>query len=159
MANVDVCQGAIEMPYAGSGRRGRGGRRNGNYGAPGKGSGPAGYLPIHLGFRRKPGVIRAGGDDLRREIASLIKKVGALERQAKSIRERIKGMAPAPKETREKLAVVDRLRCRGCGACQQVCPEGAIGLSYVARIDPERCTGCGVCVYSCTHGALSLVKA
>ncbi len=51
------------------------------------------------------------------------------------------------------------LRCTGCGACANVCPEGAISMDVVGsgfgkgyrypNADASRCTGCGRCVGTC----------
>lgn len=53
-------------------------------------------------------------------------------------------------------AVVERVRCTACGICEEVCPHGAIHVSYVANIDRDRCVGCGVCVENCPVGAIHL---
>jgi ferredoxin len=41
--------------------------------------------------------------------------------------------------------------CAGCGACIDVCPQGAITLneSIIAIHDDEKCDECGACVYEC----------
>jgi len=48
--------------------------------------------------------------------------------------------------------------CTSCGACAEVCPNGA--LTYTAGsppgIDRALCTGCGECVASCSYKALVL---
>ncbi len=44
--------------------------------------------------------------------------------------------------------------CISCGACEPVCPVGAIsqdGDKYV--IDPEACIECGACESECPVGA------
>lgn len=52
---------------------------------------------------------------------------------------------------------VDENACRGCGACGERCPFGALALvDDVARVDGDRCAGCGLCVSSCPSDALSL---
>ncbi len=53
-------------------------------------------------------------------------------------------------------AIVDTDRCIGCGACQEMCPVGAISVSQIARIDQNLCSGCGLCVTACPEGALSM---
>jgi ferredoxin len=53
---------------------------------------------------------------------------------------------------------VDADRCQGCGACLDVCPEGAISLAgTLAVIDPQSCTGCQVCVSECSQAAIYMV--
>ncbi len=48
--------------------------------------------------------------------------------------------------------------CTKCGACDGVCPEGALRREDggVPVIDRARCTGCGECAVACTCGALVL---
>jgi len=53
-------------------------------------------------------------------------------------------------------AVVQRSKCTGCGLCRELCPHGAIRVTYIANVAPERCVGCGVCVENCPVRALSL---
>ena len=82
----------------------------------------------------------------------------ALEGQLQAINARIEEL------TRQRagsglLAVVDEETCTACGACQEVCSEGAISVDQSAQVDGERCTGCGRCVAECPQGALSLRKA
>ncbi|MFO8006257.1 MAG: 4Fe-4S binding protein [Candidatus Brocadiia bacterium] len=44
----------------------------------------------------------------------------------------------------------------GCGLCEQLCPVGAVRVTYVAKTDPQKCTGCGICVRECPRGAIRL---
>jgi pyruvate formate lyase activating enzyme len=44
-------------------------------------------------------------------------------------------------------------RCLLCGACAEVCPEGAIHLNGSAVTDREKCTGCQTCISVCYSGA------
>ncbi len=87
-------------------------------------------------------------------LSKLKRKVAGLEEQIKGVREHIQRLRTAAQG--KQRAVVDRFRCTGCGICQELCPEGAIRLTYVASVDAERCTGCGVCVQSCPQGAVRL---
>lgn len=53
---------------------------------------------------------------------------------------------------------VDATRCTGCGACVEVCPNGAITLTDgLAYIDDETCVDCGTCIGGCPEGAIQLV--
>ncbi len=70
-------------------------------------------------------------------------------------------------------AVIDRTKCKSCGACAKVCPYSAI-QNYVrpcqkackvdaismnedlaAKIDNDKCISCGACMYQCPFGAIS----
>lgn len=70
-------------------------------------------------------------------------------------------------------AVIDRTKCKSCGACAKVCPYSAI-QNYVrpcqkackvdaismnedlaAKIDNEKCVSCGACMFQCPFGAIS----
>ncbi len=60
------------------------------------------------------------------------------------------------------VACVDQRLCRGCGACAEICPEGAafmeegqIGVAS-SRIDSNSCTGCGICTATCPTGAIEM---
>ena len=49
-------------------------------------------------------------------------------------------------------------RCIGCGACREVCEQGAIRYDGdVPLTDDERCTLCGNCVDACYSGAREFV--
>ena len=47
--------------------------------------------------------------------------------------------------------------CIDCGACREVCPEGAIDLQGTERLIRARCTGCGRCAEACPATALRRV--
>ncbi len=69
-------------------------------------------------------------------------------------------------------AIIDKQKCKNCGACAKVCPYsaivnkkrpcenackiGAISMSQTgeAAIDYDKCTSCGACVYQCPFGAV-----
>ena len=73
----------------------------------------------------------------------------------------------------QQKAVIDKEKCKECGACAKVCPFGAItnrnrpcqnackikaismDENKVACIDSEKCTSCGACVYQCPFGAIT----
>ena len=46
--------------------------------------------------------------------------------------------------------------CVGCGHCTEVCPVGAITLTYGRAVIGEVCKGCGRCAEACPEGAISL---
>jgi len=54
--------------------------------------------------------------------------------------------------------LINQEMCTGCGACVDICPQGAIRL-VAARVsvNQEKCTACGQCVDECPSGAISLV--
>ncbi len=46
--------------------------------------------------------------------------------------------------------------CIACGACVDVCPEGAIeAKDPVYTIIAEKCIDCGTCEATCPNGAIS----
>lgn len=66
---------------------------------------------------------------------------------------------------------LDSARCRGCGLCAEVCPEGALGWSEnrpaddheesgtVLAFDLAFCDGCRLCIDVCPQQAVSLNRA
>ncbi len=53
-------------------------------------------------------------------------------------------------------AVVDAKRCKGCGACADVCPTSSITVTEVATVNQSTCIACGSCVEICPGEAISL---
>jgi len=50
---------------------------------------------------------------------------------------------------------VDKKLCLSCGLCAQICPQGAINLTWgKAEIDTRRCNSCYQCVDVCPQGAI-----
>jgi len=87
-------------------------------------------------------------------LGQLKRDVNVLEKELKQLRDRVNGtnvISPA-----KLYAVVDASTCTACGLCEQVCPVGAIRITYIARVNTERCTGCGVCVENCPLKAIKL---
>lgn len=54
---------------------------------------------------------------------------------------------------------IDPLKCLGCDACVNVCPQGAIQLQEQPlryTLDARRCNGCGLCVDVCEASAVGV---
>lgn len=50
-------------------------------------------------------------------------------------------------------------RGRGCGACLDCCPTGALALrAGKASVDKTLCVGCGACLRASPTGAASLLR-
>jgi len=51
---------------------------------------------------------------------------------------------------------VDQNICIGCGACQAMCPAGAIRFKNgKSEIDQSKCLNCGSCATVCPMGCIS----
>ena len=71
------------------------------------------------------------------------------------------------KVSTEKNIEVDPEKCRGCGACLEACPRGALeqgkevnsgGFAPVKAVHPEKCVRCGLCAVLCPERAIRLRK-
>ena len=69
-------------------------------------------------------------------------------------------------ETGGQSAVVNELKCVGCGVCEQVCPYQAVHvvekkvfgkIKKVADVNRALCKGCGACTAGCRSGAIDLL--
>ncbi len=71
-------------------------------------------------------------------------------------------------ESEAAISQVDEVKCKGCGACVEVCPFKAIELrseetliekvlfeSRKAHVNPIICKGCGSCAVACPLGAIA----
>jgi pyruvate formate lyase activating enzyme len=60
-------------------------------------------------------------------------------------------------QSAEKELVIHKSRCIACGACLDVCPEGAISLNDTLAVTDRRlCSACGACVEVCYAEAREL---
>jgi NADH-quinone oxidoreductase subunit F len=52
-------------------------------------------------------------------------------------------------------------KCKGCGKCYPVCPQGAIEgeIGYIHVIDQDECTHCGLCLEACPAEYSAIIKA
>lgn len=97
------------------------------------GAGPAGNTPAPLRFNKQ-----------QPRVEQTPAKAGLNESKGHAEAERV-------------IARVDESACVLCGACEAVCPAGAVKMDQtVALIDSEKCAGCGVCVDACPQGAIVL---
>jgi heterodisulfide reductase subunit A2 len=56
------------------------------------------------------------------------------------------------------VAIVNLLRCAGCGLCVNACPYGAIEIKEsVASVNTYLCKGCGTCASTCRDKAITLI--
>jgi Pyruvate/2-oxoacid:ferredoxin oxidoreductase delta subunit len=58
----------------------------------------------------------------------------------------------------KRYAMVDREHCAACGACEAVCPRGAISVwqGSFSVVDGALCVGCGRCSAECPASAISM---
>ncbi len=52
------------------------------------------------------------------------------------------------------MPTVNGSECVGCGACIDVCPQGAIVVDDIAVIDAGKCVDCGACIDECPSSAI-----
>jgi len=92
------------------------------------------------------------------ELLELKARIGELYKGLHALQQGISRLTPerSPYGSRVIVASVDKDKCVGCGACESVCPAGAIRVDDVANVDVALCMGCGACVEACKKGAISL---
>jgi len=68
------------------------------------------------------------------------------------------GFSPQPTGIggRQMPAKISKEECVACGACVDVCPEGAITVEDVAVVDVKKCLDCGACVDECPNNAIKV---
>lgn len=65
--------------------------------------------------------------------------------------------------------IIDQDRCKGCGLCPAVCPQGIIhidedklnakGYHPAALMDPDgQCTGCAICTVICPDVCITVFR-
>jgi len=89
------------------------------------------------------------------DLESLRARTRALEEQLKLILDRLAGSAD-PNSAPKLIAVVDLMKCTGCGLCVDPCPTRAITINEQAEILASRCSGCALCLAACPEDALSI---
>ena len=89
------------------------------------------------------------------DLESLRARTRALEEQLKMIHDRLAGSGDAPTAP-GLIAVVDLMKCTGCGLCVDPCPTRAITINEQAEILASRCNGCALCLTACPEDALSI---
>jgi ferredoxin len=54
---------------------------------------------------------------------------------------------------------VDEEKCKSCGRCSEVCPQGAIvgEKDKPYRLDQDKCIRCRACLNTCRHKAIRVV--
>jgi NAD-dependent dihydropyrimidine dehydrogenase PreA subunit len=57
------------------------------------------------------------------------------------------------------LITIDSGRCDGCGACMEVCPQGALYLvNDKVMVDARLCHECEACIATCPTGAIAITS-
>ena len=58
----------------------------------------------------------------------------------------------------KRYAAVDKTMCVACGACEAVCPMGAVKVykGCYAKVQKETCIGCGKCEKVCPANSIHM---
>ena len=58
----------------------------------------------------------------------------------------------------KRYATVDKRICVACGACENICPLGALMVhkGCFAKVAEDKCVGCGKCEKVCPSGAIKV---
>jgi heterodisulfide reductase subunit A2 len=101
-----------------------------------------------------PGIFYAGCVEAPKDIKDSVTQAGAA-----AARSSILLNAGAIKGEAIKAQVIAE-KCTSCGACQKVCPYGAIKVDVKARsgaqVTSAACAGCGTCAAECRFGAITM---
>jgi 2-oxoacid:acceptor oxidoreductase delta subunit (pyruvate/2-ketoisovalerate family) len=70
---------------------------------------------------------------------------------------------PPTGQWRDRIPIIDKSKCVGCGKCVRFCPEAAVEIQTKdgkkkARIDYKFCKGEGICAQVCPVGAITMKK-
>ena len=60
---------------------------------------------------------------------------------------------------RDQEPVIRIEQCKGCGKCEEVCPDNAVHMvNETYMIDYVYCKGCGICAYECPTDAIEMIQ-
>ena len=58
-------------------------------------------------------------------------------------------------EVTNMAVTINGSECVACGACADVCPEGALTIDDIAVVDAGKCVDCGACIDECPASCIS----
>ena len=58
----------------------------------------------------------------------------------------------------KRYSIVDKSVCVACGACENICPLGAIKVhkGWFAKVAQDKCVGCGKCEKVCPANSITM---